>query len=82
MSVTSLPMQLSAWFLKRNISRIRFFKRPHFTALLPLLLDILGNMYIVITCCSVCDMKFEINLTQFSAEQKCQSKNVNMPRMN
>ena len=56
-----------------NISRKIFLmlldiNGPNFIAWLPLLLEILNNMYIVITCCPVCDViNFEINLSFLKA---------------
>ena len=52
-----------------NISRKIFLmlldiNGPNFIAWLPLLLEILNNIYIVITCCPVCDViNFEINVS-------------------
>ena len=43
-SGTSLSVSFSAWFLKKNISW------PNFIVWLPLLHEILGNMYIEIVC--------------------------------
>ena len=49
-------------FAKTKISRLYPNNWPNFIVWLPLLLEILGNMRIVITCCPVCGvMNFQIN---------------------
>ena len=51
-SGTSLPVSFLAWFLKKSISVVIFYYLtwPSFNVWLPLLREILGNMYIVIVC--------------------------------
>ena len=65
---TSLKLVFLLHFLhnfRRQIFLTLFFvNRPNFIAWLSLLLEILNNMCIDITCCRVCDvMNFEINLS-------------------
>ena len=55
-SVTSLPASFFPLFFKKNISTLYFINWPNFIALYLLLLKILGNICIVIICCSVCDV--------------------------
>ena len=61
---TSLPASFLAWFLKKVFLTLYSIKWPNLiTAWLPLLRQILGNMFIVISCCPVCDaIIFKINL--------------------
>ena len=65
------------WFLKKNIYLVNW---PNFIVSLPLLLEILGNMYIAIVFKPVCDViKFEINFISqikpfFLHDQKVKTK--------
>ena len=58
---------------------------PHFIAWLPLLCEILGNMFIAIVCKSRCDVMvdFKVNLTNqaiFPTWPKSRDKSLNMLR--
>ena len=64
-SETSLSSSFSTWFLKKNISHIIFYW-VNSIAWLPFLLEMFGNMCIVIICFPVCNViNFEINLNLF-----------------
>ena len=53
---TSLPDSFSAWFLKKKNYHVISYWLTKFHAWFPLLVEILGNMCIVIICCPVCDI--------------------------
>ena len=78
---TSLHASFSAWFLNKHISHATFYYVTNFFVWLIFLLEILGNMCIIIICFSLCVViNFEINLfyqTIFLANQKSQEKNLN-----
>ena len=80
-SGTSLHASFSAWFLKKHISDATYYYVTNFIVWLIFLLEILGNMCIIIICFSVCVViNFEINLFNqsiFLANQKSQDKNLN-----
>ena len=61
-SWTSFSNIFCVWFSKKNISQVYSINWPHFIVWLPLLLDVLGNMDIVIIFCLVFEVIiFEIN---------------------
>ena len=58
----SFHASFSAWFLKKNISHVIFYKLTSFHCLITLLLEILGNTCAVIVSFPDCDViNFEIN---------------------
>ena len=60
-SGTSVSTTYCVWFFKKNISHVIFFNGRNFIVWLPLLLEIFGNMCIVIIWYPVCDIiNFEI----------------------
>ena len=72
-------------FWRKIFVTLHFIKWPNLIAWLPLLLEILGNMYIIVICCPVCDiLSFEINhsflIKLFFYITKSQDKNVNISR--
>ena len=59
----SIPVRLSAYFLKKNISLVIFYYFRNFNISLSLLREILSNMRVAIACLQGCDViNFEINL--------------------
>ena len=61
-SWTSFSNIFCVWFFKKNISQVYSINWAHFIVWLPLLLDVLGNMDIVIIFCLVFEVIiFEIN---------------------
>ena len=55
-------------FLRKIFLTLYFISLPNFIAWLYFLFEVLGNMCIVIICCSVCDVaNFETNLNFFSS---------------
>ena len=76
-SGASLPVPLSTWFCKKNISHLYSINWPNFIVWLPLLLGILGNISVVIICFPVYDLiNFEINLTFLIKSFSCMTKEV------
>ena len=60
--VSVSPRHILHDFRRNILLTLNFIKWPTFIAWLPLLLEILGNMCIVIISCSVCDViNFKIN---------------------
>ena len=71
-------------FLAKMFLMLYSINWPNFIDWLPLLFEILGNMYITIVCSPGCDvMDFEINLSNravFSKWSKSHDKNLNIVR--
>ena len=59
---TCLPNSFSAWFLRKIFLVLYLINWPNFIAWLPLILEILGNLCILIICCPACEViNFGIN---------------------
>ena len=56
--------ETSLCFLKKNISHNIFYQLIKFHYVLPFFLEIMGNMFIAIICCPICDViNFEANFS-------------------
>ena len=67
----------STAFFKKNISHVTFYNWPNLVVWLLLLLELFGNMCILIIRLPVCDvMNFEINLSFLTKPFSYKTKNV------
>ena len=84
MLLVSLPHFLHDYWRKYFL--LYSFTRPNYNVWLPLLHEMLGNMYMIILCLPSCDIiNFEINLifsnqAVFSIWPKSEDKNLNILR--
>ena len=84
-SATRFPVSFAAYFLEKIFLPLYSINWPNFIARLLLLLELLGNMCIVIIYCSTCDViNLEINLNvlikRFFYRIKSKDKNVNISK--
>ena len=77
MPETSFPALVFRWFSRRVFLTSHSINWPNFTAWLLFLLEMLGNICIVIICFLVCDViNYRINLNVFLHNQKVNKQMV------